>query len=110
MVGYVVRKKTTGAVYWHDEDQEDWEHGGCVDLKYAGGYDDELDYGDDQRLFDENTRQVGKKFSDALEQAEVEFDWDGDPGSCIKVTGCFPKKEWRGEHFVEQNDDEDGGL
>lgn len=103
----VVRKRTTGAVYWHDQDQEDWESGGFVNLRYSEVGESSPSDEDEDLSYDEKTKQVGEKLIKALGESGIDYLWSGDPDSCIIVTGCVPREDWRGKHFVSPDEDYD---
>jgi predicted DNA-binding WGR domain protein len=107
VVDTVVRKRTTGAVYWHDQDQEDWESEGVAKLRYCYVGND---YGSSDEDFEtqwnEKCRQVGETLVNMLKQNGVRYHWNGDPGQVVTVEGYLPRKRWRGEHFCADDEDE----
>lgn len=70
-----------GCVFWHSQDEENYKEDGCWYLAF--GDLNSTKYG----KIGFTTEEVGKVVIGELKKRDVEFEWDGTPGSRILIKG-----------------------
>ena len=72
-------KEVNGCVFWHAQDEQDWQHSGSMYLAFG-----DMDSGDIGKIGLE-TSEVGKIVIKALKKYNVPYEWNGSAGRRIKV-------------------------
>jgi len=72
-------KEVNGCVFWHAQDEENWQRSGSMYLAFGN-----MDSGDIGKIGLETT-EVGKMVVEALIKYNVPYEWDGGSGTRIKV-------------------------
>jgi hypothetical protein len=75
------RRPVSGYAFYHMQDTESAVEGGGIYIKYDTLANDE-----------EKKKAVGRKIVEALEEAELETEWDGDPNTAILVKLKWQKR------------------
>jgi hypothetical protein len=73
-------KEVKGCVFWHAQDEQNWQRSGSMFLAFGN-----MDSGDLGGNIGLETTLVGKIVVEALKKFNVPYEWDGSSGRRIKV-------------------------
>lgn len=73
-------KEVNGCVFWHGQDEENWQSRGSMYLAFG-----DMDSGELGRKIGLETTEVGKIVVSALKQFNIPYEWDGKGTTRIKV-------------------------
>ena len=74
-------KPVRGAVYYHRQDADHWEHSGKLDIRFRAWTPKGMDYSHEAEL----TRGIGHQVVAALRGKGLNVEWGGDHYKCIQV-------------------------
>lgn len=72
-------KEVNGCVFWHAQDEQDWQRSGSMHLAYG-----DMNSGEHGKIGLETT-EVGKIVVEALKKYNVPYEWNGSAGRRILV-------------------------